>query len=37
LGWIIWGAQEIMILAVGVIVMILIPVFNRNYQPTITA
>ncbi len=30
LGWIIWGAQEIMILAVGVLVMILIPVFNRK-------
>lgn len=30
LGWIIWGAQEIMILSVGVLVMILIPIFNRN-------
>ncbi len=33
LGWIIWGAQEIMILAVGVLVMILIPIFNRNNKP----
>lgn len=33
LGWIIWGAQEIMILSVGVIVMMLIPIFNRNYKP----
>ncbi len=33
LGWIMWGTQEIMILAVGVIVMILIPVFNRNNKP----
>jgi uncharacterized protein (TIRG00374 family) len=30
LGWIIWGAQEIMILSVGVLVMILIPIFNRK-------
>jgi uncharacterized membrane protein YbhN (UPF0104 family) len=35
LGWIIWGTQEIMILAVGVIVMILIPVFNRNHTPVL--
>jgi len=33
LGWIIWGAQEIMILSVGVLVMILIPIFNRNKKP----
>lgn len=33
LGWIIWGAQEIMVLSVGLLVMILIPVFNRNYRP----
>jgi glycosyltransferase 2 family protein len=33
LGWIMWGTQEIMILSVGVIVMILIPVFNRNNKP----
>ena len=30
LGWIIWGAQEIMILSVGMVVMILIPIFNRG-------
>jgi len=30
LGWIIWGAQETMILLVGVLVMVLIPIFNRN-------
>lgn len=35
LGWIIWGAQEIMILGVGVTVMMLIPIFNRRYKPEI--
>lgn len=34
LGWIIWGAQEIMILAVGVLVMALIPLFNRKNKPS---
>lgn len=33
LGWIIWGAQEIMILGVGLAVMMLIPIYNRNYKP----
>jgi hypothetical protein len=33
LGWIIWGAQEIMILSVGLLVMILIPIFNRKSKP----
>lgn len=36
LGWIIWGAQEILILGVGMTVMMLIPIFNRNYKPEIT-
>ncbi len=33
LGWIIWGAQEVMILSVGMLVMLLIPIFNRNNNP----
>ncbi len=37
LGWIIWGAQEIMILTAGVMVMILIPIFNRNYKPNVAS